>query len=317
MPPRKIGVLKQKALKVQLEAARGIETLRPATGPLFITSDWDEGADVILFAGDCIELLASMPPNSVQLVVSSPPYNIGKSYEKRSPLSSYLEWQKSVLRECERVLAPGGNLCWQVGNYVDKRGGEVIPLDALFWPILHDLGLISRNRIIWTFDHGLHASRRFSGRHESILWFSKGSDSYFDLDPIRVCQKYPNKKYFKGPRKGEVSSNPNGKNPGDVWSIPNVKFNHPEKTDHPCSFPIELAERLVLSMSQPGDVVLDPFGGVGSAIVASALHGRIGVMAETDSTYIKITEDRLAKASIGKLLARPMGKPIHQPKPSS
>jgi len=198
-----------------------------------------------------------------------------------------------------------------VGNYVDKKTGEVIPLDALFWPILHDLGLQSRNRIIWTFDHGLHAKRRFSGRHESILWFSKGSDAYFNIDPIRVAQKYPNKRYFKGPKKGELSCNPNGKNPGDVWNIPNVKHNHPEKTEHPCSFPIELAERFVLSMSRPGDVVLDPFGGVGSTVVASVLHGRVGVMAEIEEKYVKVAEERLLMASEGTLLARPMGRPIY------
>jgi len=298
-------------LSAQLRATRSVEPLRPAIGPLRVATLWTPGADAVLFHGDCEELLQSMPDESVQLIVSSPPYNIGKSYEKKSPLSTYIEWQKRVLRECERVLAPGGSVCWQVGNYVDKKTGEVIPLDALFWPVLHDLGLLSRNRIVWTFDHGLHATRRFSGRHESVLWFSKGPDAYFNVDPIRVEQKYPNKRYFKGPKKGELSCNPNGKNPGDVWNIPNVKHNHPEKTEHPCSFPIELAERFVLSMSRPGDVVVDPFGGVGSTVVAAALHGRVGVMAEMDEKYVKVAEERLTKATNGVLLARPMGKPIY------
>jgi adenine-specific DNA-methyltransferase len=298
-------------LATQLRVARGVEPLRPAVAPLRVAASWNSDVDAVLFNGDCEALMQSMPDASVHLIVSSPPYNIGKSYEKKSPLGTYIEWQKRVLRECDRVLVPGGSICWQVGNYIDKKTGEVIPLDALFWPILHDLGLLSRNRIIWTFEHGLHATRRFSGRHESILWFSKGPDAYFNVDPIRVGQKYPNKRYFKGPRKGELSGNPRGKNPGDVWNIPNVKHNHPEKTEHPCSFPIELAERFVLSMSSPGDVVLDPFGGVGSTVVAAALHGRIGVMAEIDEKYITIAEERLARATNGTLLARPMGKPIY------
>ncbi len=300
-----------RGLKVieQLTAARGTNSLRPALGVLEVSNIWAPQADAVLFNGDCMTLLRDIPDESVQLIISSPPYNIGKSYEKRSPLASYLEWQSEVLRECARVLQPGGSIAWQVGNYV--HNGEVIPLDALFWPILHDLGLISRNRIIWTFDHGLHATKRFSGRHETVLWFTKGTEYQFDVDPIRVPQKYPNKRYFKGPRKGELSCNPNGKNPGDVWVIPNVKNNHPEKTNHPCSFPIELAERLVLSMSRPGDVVLDPFGGVGSTVVASVLHSRHGVMAELDEEYIKIATDRLARAQEGTLLARPMGKPIY------
>jgi adenine-specific DNA-methyltransferase len=298
-------------LSAQLRATRGVEPLRPAVGSLRVSALWNPDVDAVLFNGDCEELMRSMPDQSVQLIISSPPYNIGKPYEKKLPLSEYIAWQRRVLHECDRVLAPGGSICWQVGNYVDKKTGEVIPLDALFWPILHDLGLQSRNRIIWTFDHGLHAKRRFSGRHESILWFSKGSDAYFNIDPIRVAQKYPNKRYFKGPKKGELSCNPNGKNPGDVWNIPNVKHNHPEKTEHPCSFPIELAERFVLSMSRPGDVVLDPFGGVGSTVVASVLHGRVGVMAEIEEKYVKVAEERLLMASEGTLLARPMGRPIY------
>ena len=233
MPPKRRRT--QSQLDLQLQAARGDDARRPATGSLTVTSNWDRNADAVVFRGNCLELLASMPANSVQLVVSSPPYNIGKSYEKRSPLDVYLDGQREVLEACARVLKPGGSLVWQVGNYIDKKTGEVIPLDALFFPILKDLGLYSRNRIVWTFEHGLHATRRFSGRHETVLWFSKGNDYAFDLDPVRVPQKYPNKKHFKGPKRGELSGNPNGKNPGDVWAIPNVKHNHPEKTSHPCS----------------------------------------------------------------------------------
>jgi adenine-specific DNA-methyltransferase len=85
-----------------------------------------------------------------------------------------------------------------------------------------------RNRIVWTFGHGLHCQKRFSGRHETILWFTKSDDYKFKLDPVRVPSKYPFKKYFKGPNKGRISSNPLGKNPADVWDIPNVKANRAE-----------------------------------------------------------------------------------------
>ena len=107
-----------------------------------------------------------------------------------------------------------------------------------------------RNRIVWHFEHGLHCSRRLSGRYETIMWFTKGDDYVFELDPIRVPQKYPGKKYFKGPKAGQYSCNPLGKNPGDVWTIPNVKSNHVEKTGHPCQFPVELIERLVLALTR-------------------------------------------------------------------
>jgi adenine-specific DNA-methyltransferase len=300
-------------LSQQLEAARGTISRRPPVGELVLSRGWSPDSEAVLYHGDCMNLLRTIPSQSVQLVVSSPPYNIGKSYEKRTALQDYLDWQTEVLQECERVLADGGNLAWQVGNHIDKRTNEVIPLDALFWPILSKLGLRSRNRIIWTFEHGLHASTRFSGRHETILWFQKGTDGYFDVNPIRIPQKYPNKRYFKGPRVGQLSGNPLGKNPGDVWAIPNVKHNHPEKTIHPCSFPIELAERLVLTMSQPGDWVLDPFGGVGSSLIASVLHGRRGAIAELNFEYLEVARKRLDQAIEGSLDARPLGKPIYQP----
>ncbi len=192
--------------------------------------------------------------------------------------------------------------------------GEIIPLDILLYPIFGSLGLKLRNRVVWHYEHGLHASRRLSGRYETVLWFTKGDDYQFDLDMIRIPQKYPNKRHFKGPKTGELSGNPKGKNPGDVWVIPNVKANHIEKTIHPCQFPVELVERFVLATTKPGDWVLDPYGGVGSAIVAAVLHGRRGVMAETVSAYVGIAHDRLDEAESGLLRTRPMSRPVHVPK---
>ena len=164
---------------------------------------------------------------------------------------------------------------------------------------------------MWTFNHGLHCTKRLSGRHETILWFTKSNDYIFNLDPIRVPSKYPNKRHFKGPKKGQLSGNPLGKNPGDVWDIPNVKSNHVEKTEHPCQFPVELVERLVLSMTNPGDTVLDPFAGVGSTLIAAEKNGRIGVGCEVVPAYHGIATARLDRLRAGTLKTRPMGKPIH------
>lgn len=266
---------------------------------------------ITLFHGDCLKLLKSIPNNSVSLVVTSPPYNIGKEYEKKSKIHEYYDWQREVIRECHRILKDDGSICWQVGNYVDN--GEVIPLDLLLYPIFTELKMKMRNRIIWHFGHGLHASKRFSGRHETIMWFSKSDNYYFDLDPVRVPQKYPNKKHFKGTKKGELSCNPNGKNPSDVWDIPNVKSNHVEKTDHPCQFPVSLIERLVLSMTKENDIVLDPFAGSGTTFVASILNKRKCVGAETEEKYIKIATDRIGKSLSGEIKIREMNKPIYQP----
>ena len=167
----------------------------------------------------------------MKLIITSPPYNLGKSYEKPLLFSAYIEQQAKVIADCVRILHPHGSLCWQVGNYV--KNGEIVPLDIAFYDVFKSHGLKLRNRIIWHFEHGLHCSKRLSGRHESMLWFTKSDDYTFNLDPIRVPSKYPQKKYFKGPRKGLLSCNPLGKNPGDVWIFPNVKHNHVEKTVHP------------------------------------------------------------------------------------
>jgi len=244
--------------------------------------------DIVLYQGDCLELLKTIPDDSLRLVVTSPPYNIGKEYEKRLKLERYLDQQAEVIRECVRCLSPDGNICWQVGNYVDN--GAIIPLDTVLYPIFTSIGLRMRNRIIWHFEHGLHCSRRLSGRYETIIWFTKSDEYVFNLDPIRVPQKYPGKKYFKGPNAGKYSCNPLGKNPGDLWVIPNVKSNHVEKTGHPCQFPVELIERLVLSMTNEDDWVFDPFVGTGTSIIAAIRHKRRGAGAEIVPKYIDLAK---------------------------
>lgn len=275
-----------------------------------ISATYDADAHFSFYNGDCLDLLKSVPDGSAQLVVTSPPYNIGKEYERRSTLEDYVEEQKAVITECVRVLADGGSICWQTGNHVDK--GEIVPLDSLLFPVFRSLGLKMRNRVVWHFEHGLHCTRRLSGRYETISWFTKRDDYYFDVDPIRVPQKYPNKRYFKGPRAGQLSGNPLGKNPSDVWIFPNVKHNHVEKTIHPCQFPVELVERLVLSMTQPGDLVLDPYMGVGSTAAAALRHDRRAVGAEIDADYYEVGLERAEAAFRGTLRTRPMDRPVYE-----
>lgn len=272
--------------------------------------DTEVFSDVLV--GDCLDILPTLASESVELVVTSPPYNIGKEYERRPvKLDDYIEQQRQVIAECVRILSPSGSICWQVGNWV--KGSEIVPLDIALFPIFRDMGLKCRNRIVWHFEHGLHCSKRLSGRHETILWFTKSNDYKFNVDPIRVPQKYPGKKYFKGPRIGQLSGNPLGKNPGDVWIFPNVKHNHIEKTKHPCQFPVELAERLVISLTAKGDTILDPFGGVGSAAVAAVRHGRNAISIDISEEYSQIADARLQKARLGVLRTRPMDRPVYEP----
>lgn len=266
---------------------------------------------IVLYPGNCLDMLKQIPDDSLRLIVTSPPYNIGKEYEKKLKLKTYIEQQSTIIRECVRTLSQKGSICWQVGNYVNN--GSIIPLDTVLYPIFKDLGLTMRNRIIWHFEHGLHCSKRFSGRYETIVWFTKTKNYVFNLDPVRVPQKYPGKKYFKGPKAGTYSCNPLGKNPGDLWVIPNVKSNHVEKTDHPCQFPVELIERLVLSMTNEGDWVFDPFLGTGTTIVAAIRHNRKGAGAELVSKYVNVARERINQEMDGTLRTRPMNKPVYAP----
>jgi adenine-specific DNA-methyltransferase len=280
-------------------------------GKVGISDKFAISENIVVSSGDCLDLLKSIPDESLQLVVTSPPYNIGKEYEKRLQLDRYIRQQARVIAECARCLSPKGSICWQVGNYVDR--GSIIPLDAVLYPVFANLGLKMRNRIIWHFEHGLHCSRRFSGRHETVMWFTKSDDYVFHLDPVRVPQKYPGKKYFKGPKAGQYSCHPLGKNPGDVWVIPNVKNNHVEKTEHPCQFPVELIERLVLAMTRENDWVLDPFLGTGTSIVAAIRHGRRAAGAEVVSKYVRVARERIRQELEGTLKTRPMSRPVYDP----
>ena len=281
-----------------------------------IVANYSQKAPVVLHTGDCLDLLSQMPDACAKLVVTSPPYNLSKKYEKKITIDEYLDQQGAVIDECVRVLHPKGSICWQVGNYV--QNGTILPLDILLYLVFARHKLHYRNRIVWRFEHGLHCSHRLSGRYETVNWFTKSSKSYtFNLDPIRVPQKYPGKKYFKGPKVGQYSCNPKGKNPGDVWDIPNVKHNHVEKTEHPCQFPVELVERLVLALTNKGDLVFDPFMGVGSAAVAAVMHKRRAAGADILARYVEIAKKRVRLAGKGKLPTRPMDRPIYEPPANS
>lgn len=272
----------------------------------------DRDTDAVMKKQENLKFMRGLEDASMKLIVTSPPYNIGKSYEKRSPLDQYVQGQVKVISECVRLLHPNGSICWQVGNHVNK--GEIFPLDMVLYHLFKDHGLKLRNRIVWHFEHGLHCTKRLSGRYETIMWFTKGDDYTFNLDPIRVPSKYPQKKYYKGPKSGQLSGNPLGKNPSDVWVFPNVKNNHVEKTIHPCQFPVELVERLVLSMTNEGDRVFDPYLGVGSSVVAALKNGRKGYGCDVMQEYVDVAWERVHQLRSGTLQTRPMDKPVYDPK---
>lgn len=295
----------------------------PLVGAYDIATDFSTDAEVVIVHDDCLETLRNLPDAFAKLIITSPPYNLGKVYETATSLGHYLDALSPIVDQLVRVLSPEGSVCWQVGNYVER--GEVFPLDIFYYQFFKSRGLKLRNRIIWHFEHGLHASRRFSGRYEVLLWFTKADKYTFNLDPVRVPSKYPGKTHFKGEKHGLPSGNPLGKNPSDVWrilardwecalwDIPNVKANHPEKTIHPCQFPIELVERCVLALTNEGDWVVDPFSGVGSALLAALRHQRRAFGCDKEKEYIEIAKERIADLCSGKLPYRPLGRPVYQP----
>jgi adenine-specific DNA-methyltransferase len=271
--------------------------------------------------GDSATELKKLPLEHFKLIMTSPPYNVGKEYEKKKTFEKYLTEQREVIDLLIKSLHSEGSLCWQVGNFIEN--GEVFPLDYFYYNIFKEYGLKLRNRIIWRFGHGLHTSKRFSGRYEVILWFTKSDTYTFNLDDVREKPKYPGKRHFKGPKKGQLSGNPMGKNPSDIWEVlmhdweqeiwdvPNVKANHVEKTEHPCQYPIELVGRCVLALTNPGDWVLDPYAGVGSTLLACIKNNRNAVGIEKVRKYRDIGLERINQFEAGNLQIRPLEKPIY------
>jgi len=262
-----------------------------------------------IYKKDCLKFLKTIDDKSVQLIITSPPYNIGKEYEKKISFDKYLINQANVLKECKRILKDTGSICWQVGTFVQKNY-EIIPLDIPIYNICKKIGFKLKNRIIWHFEHGLHATQKLSGRYETIMWFSKTDKYTFNLDDVRVPQKYPGKVSYKGKNKGKYSGNIKGKNPSDVWIFPNVKSFHVEKTIHPCQFPIELAERLILALSNKNDLVLDPYAGVGTTLIAAEKNNRKSIGSEIKEKYIKVAKKRFQQLSKGILPYRKIFRPV-------
>lgn len=286
-----------------------------------IYKKYKESNKVTLYNGDCLELLKKLPDESVDLVVTSPPYCMRKAYEDpHDDIETFKEQHVNIFNELYRVVKKGGSICWQVGYHISDKC--VVPLDFIIYNIFTSMSenlenpFILRNRIIWTFGHGLNSTNRFSGRHETIMWFTKGKQTIFNLDKVRVPQKYPGKRSYKGSNKGQLSGNPLGKNPSDVWDIPNVKAKHVEKTDHPCQFPVVIPQRLIKALTIPGGLVLDPFMGAGSTGVAAIIEGRRFVGAEIQKEYYDISVNRLGDAANGNAKIRE-DKPVAKPNENS
>jgi adenine-specific DNA-methyltransferase len=244
-----------------------------------------------ILVGDCLERFAEIESESVALVLTSPPYNIGKSYEATIPLDAYLHWCQRWLADISRVLTPTGAAWINLGFVEVPDRGKAVPLAYLLWPLI-DLYLVQE--VVWRYENGVACKRRLSPRNEKLLWLVRDPGCYqFNLDAIRDPDiRYPNSR-----RAGRLRYNPAGKNPGDVWHIRKVVAGRPskERTDHPAQMPLALAERVILACSQPGEVVFDPFVGSGTTLVAATRNGRQAIGIERNPAFATIARQRLSE----------------------
>lgn len=264
-----------------------VAKVRAALGEPFYAED-----GFVLYHGDSLPLLRALANSDVrvQLSLTSPPYNIGKEYEKPLPLHEYIAWCSEWMTSLHRVASDDGAFWLNLG-YVSVQGhGKAVPLPYLLW---NASPFFLNQEIVWNYGAGVSSKRVFCPRNEKWLFFVKDADRYvFNLDAVRDPNvKYPNQK-----KNGKLRCNPLGKNPSDVWAIPKVTTGRDrssrERTPHPAQFPLAVVDRIVKASSNPGDLVLDPFAGSGSSGIAAVGNGRAFLGIELSERYCKLAVER-------------------------
>lgn len=247
---------------------------------------------------DVLDFLDGLPDGSAAMVLTSPPYNVAKTYggglSDNFSLAYYTGWMMQVCSEACRILKDGGVLFLQVGA-TRGQDGQMLPIDCLLFQHIAQMGMTFQSRVVWTVPHGLTPRRRLAERHETALVFSKGQIATFNPTPARVPQKQPGKRAFKGPNRGQLSGNPFGAFPSNVWSdIGNACHNHKDGVSgHPAQMPAELARRAIQLYTVAGDLVVDPFSGSGTTHAECIRTGR--AFAGADLHYEDVRRERLAR----------------------
>lgn len=244
------------------------------------------------------EKMKELPDGCVDLVVTSPPYNIniqygnktskgkvvrskGVKYDDKLNEEEYKSMLFNVFSECRRVLKNNGSAWINIKNRYED--GVIIPP---YWLIDMFPDMFLKNIIIWNFDWGGSTNKRFAPRYEYVFWFTKCKDNYtFNLDDVKV----PALNYRPDRYKSQL------KNPTDVWRISMVSGNFEERTSHPAQYPEELIERIILTGTNEGDLVLDPFMGSGTTAAVAKKLRRKYVGYEIVDEYCAIAEERLSK----------------------
>lgn len=235
-----------------------------------------------LRCGDAVNLFKSLESDSVDLIVADPPYNLGKDYGNNHDLKGfdeYIDFTKKWLSEAKRVLKPNGTIYVFMG---------VRFISYLYNVMDKELQLFFNSWIVWHYTQGLGKTKGFSPRHDDILVFNKSKDFVFNLDDIRVPQKFYRER-----------NNMRGANPGDVWQFSHVHYSNHNRQNHPTQKPEGIIERIVLASSNKGDTVLDPFSGSGTTLRVCQQLDRKAIGFELNPEYVAMTEMRLSEPFMG------------------
>lgn len=238
--------------------------------------------EIDLRCGNAAELLKTLEAESIDLIVADPPYNLGKDYGNNHDLKGFEEYilfTKEWLSEAKRVLKPEGSIYVFMG---------VRFISYLYDIMDRDLKLFFNSWIVWHYTQGMGKTKGFSPRHDDILVFNKGKNFTFNLDDIRVPQKFYRER-----------NNMRGANPGDVWQFSHVHYSNPNRQNHPTQKPEGIIERIVLASSNKGDIVLDPFSGSGTTLRVCQQLGRKAIGFELNPEYVAMTEQRLSEPFSG------------------
>ncbi|MBI5571335.1 MAG: site-specific DNA-methyltransferase [Desulfomonile tiedjei] len=236
---------------------------------------------------DCVfdhssEQMTELPDNSVALMVTSPPYNVGKEYDPDLSMEEYLAFLKSVLAETHRVLMPGGRIAFNVANLGRK---PYIPLNSHIAALAAEVGLLMRGEIIWV---------KGKGNTSSCAWGSWMSAANPTLRDLHEYVLIFSKQRFDRPSRGRstIGRDEFMAATTSVWHIPAESA---RRVGHPAPFPVALVERVIHLYTFEGDVVLDPFMGSGSTAVAAVSSGRRFVGYEIDPHYVALCMERVSQ----------------------
>jgi site-specific DNA-methyltransferase (adenine-specific) len=232
--------------------------------------------------GDSLDKLVKLPSNHFDLVIADPPYNLGKDYGNNHDIKGfqeYLDFSKAWLTESHRVLKPTGTIYVFMGFRF---------ISYLYDILDRQLGMFFNSWIVWHYTQGMGKTRGFSPRHDDVLMFNKSKDYIFNLDSVRVPQKYYRDR-----------NNMRGANPGDVWQFSHVHYCNENRQAHPTQKPEGLMERMILASTPEGGTVLDPFLGSGTTLRVCQQLERVGTGIELNPDYIALAKDRLSKEFTG------------------